>query len=84
MKESVKFDLVIKNMSKEDMEKFFDSINKNVFQKEKLDLDSISNHSFDLLIEVARNYFYQPQDKYAQINAYILIIKKIKLFEGCK
>ena len=75
MKESVKFDLVIKNMSKEDMEKFFDSINKNVFQKEKLDLDSISNHSFDLLIEVARNYFYQSQDKYAQINAYILIIK---------
>jgi hypothetical protein len=57
------------------MVKFFNRIKKNVFQKEKLDLDSESNHNFDLLIEVARNYFYQSQDKYAQINAYILLIK---------
>lgn len=74
-KDSVKFDLAIKDMSKEDMVKFFNRIKKNVFQKEKLDLDSESNHNFDLLIEVARNYFYQSQDKYAQINAYILLIK---------
>ena len=71
----VKFDLVIKNMSKEDIEKFFNNIKKNVFQKEKLDFDSKKIHNFDLLIKIEENFFYQSQDEYTQINTYVLIIK---------
>ena len=40
-----------------------------------MDLDSKNNHNFDLLINIARNYFSQSQDKYSQINAYIFLIK---------
>ena len=71
----VKFDLVIKNMSKEDKDKFFYNIKKNVFQKEKLDFDSKKIHNFDLLIKIEENFFYQSQDKFTQISAYVLIIK---------
>ena len=74
-KERVKFDLVIKNMSKEDMKIFFNNIKNNVFQKEKLDLDSKSNHNYDLLIGVINNYFCLSQENCDQINAYIFIIK---------
>jgi len=75
IKKSVKFDLIIKNMSKEDIITFFNILKNNVFQKEKLYLDLDNNHRFDLLIGVIKNYLYQSQDKYSQISAYILIIK---------
>ena len=74
-KNSIKFDLVIKNMSNKEMKIFFNNLKKNIFQKQKLDLESKSNHNFDLLIEIAKNYFSQSQDKYSQISAYILLVQ---------
>ena len=76
-KKAVKFDLAIQNMSKEEMVTFFENLKYNIFQKEKLNLNEKinNNQNFDLLIEVARNYFSQSQDKYSQISTYILLIK---------
>jgi len=48
-------------------------------------LDKYSNDkNFDLLIEVARNYFSQSQDKYRQLYSYIALIKVMNLMKVSK
>lgn len=75
-KESIKFDFVVKNLSKDEIDILTKNLKNNFFLKEKMDLKNYDvNQKFDLLVEVSRNYFLQSQDKYSQIKAYISMIK---------
>ena len=70
------------NLSKKELEELITNLKNNVFLKEKLNLDKYSNDkNFDLLIEVARNYFSQSQDKFQQLYSYIALIKVMNLMK---
>ena len=85
LKPSIKLDLVVNNLSKKELEELITNLKNNVFLKEKLNLDKYSNDkNFDLLIEVARNYFSQSQDKYRQLYSYIALIKVMNLMKVSK
>ena len=85
MKTQVKFDLVIKNLSKKELQIFINKLGNNVFLKEKLNLDKEKdNKNFDLLVEVAKDYFSQSQDKYSQISTYITLIKILNYLKDPK
>ena len=85
MKENIQFDLVVKSLFKNDLESLIENLKSNIFLKEKMNLKNYSKDTrFDLLIEVARNYFMQSQDKYNQINTYLTLIKIINYFKKLK
>ena len=82
-KDSIQLDLVVKNLSKKELEEFLDNLKNNIFLKERLNLKNYSDtQNFDLLIEVARNYFSQSQDKYFQLYTYIGLIKIMNLLKN--
>ena len=65
---SIKLDLVVNNLSKKELEELITNLKNNIFLKGKLNLEKYSDEqNFDLLIEVAKNYFYQSQDKFQQL-----------------
>ena len=85
LKSSIKLDLVVNNLSKKELEELITNLKNNVFLKEKLNLEKYSNDkNFDLLIEVARNYFSQSQDKYRQLYSYMTLIKVMNLMKVSK
>ena len=83
LKDSIQLDLVVKNLSKKELEKFLDNLKNNIFLKEKLNLGKFEDtQNFDLLIDVEKNYFSQSQDKYSQLYSYIALIKIMNLIKN--
>ena len=79
---SIKLDLVVNNLSKKELEELITNLKNNIFLKEKLNLEKYANEqNFDLLIEVAKNYFSQSQDKFQQLYSYIALIKVMNLMK---
>jgi len=82
LQSSIKLDLVVNNLSKKELEEFITNLKNNIFLKEKLNLEKYSDEqNFDLLIEVAKNYFSQSQDKFQQLYSYIALIKVMNLMK---
>ena len=82
LKPSIKLDLVVNNLSKKELEELITNLKNNIFLKEKLNLEKYSDEqNFDLLIEVAKNYFSQSQDKFQQLYSYIALIKVMNLMK---
>ena len=78
----IKLDLVVNNLSKKELEELITNLKNNIFLKEKLNLEKYSDEqNFDLLIEVAKNYFSQSQDKFQQLYSYIALIKVMNLMK---
>ena len=85
IKDSIKFDLVVKDLTKKELKEFLDILNNNIFLKEKLNLENYAdNKKFDLLIEVAKNYFFQSQDKFFQLRSYTALIKILNFLDKHK
>ena len=85
IKDSIKFDLVLKDLTKKELKEFLDILNNNIFLKEKLNLENYAdNKKFDLLIEVAKNYFFQSQDKFFQLRSYTALIKILNFLDKHK
>ena len=85
IKDSIKFDLVVKDLTKKELKEFLDILNNNIFLKEKLNLENYAdNKKFDLLIEVAKNYFFQSQDKFFQLKSYTALIKILNFLDEHK
>jgi len=79
---SIKLDLVVNNLSKKELEELITNLKNNIFLKGKLNLEKYSDEkNFDLLIEVAKNYFSQSQDKFQQLYSYIALIKVMNLMK---
>ena len=82
LKPFIKLDLVVNNLSKKELEELITNLKNNIFLKEKLNLEKYANEqNFDLLIEVAKNYFSQSQDKFQQLYSYIALIKVMNLMK---
>lgn len=75
----------MKDLTKKELKEFLDILNNNIFLKEKLNLENYAdNKKFDLLIEVAKNYFFQSQDKFFQLKSYTVLIKILNFLDERK